>query len=109
MSSGKLSSRIDVYGKVKKANILNEKYYQDDKISSIWAEVIPQTGSMTNRSADTILTNVTHKIRVRYNAGKNIKASFFIMCKEKRYDIKFILNPYNKNEWLEIFCEEIIE
>lgn len=101
--------KIDIYDKVEYTNQLNEKAYDYQKIDSMWAEVIPQTGKLQNQSADTILANVSHKIRVRYAAGKNIKEDMYIKARDQRFDIKYILNPYFSNEWLEIFCEQVVE
>lgn len=104
-----LRHRIDVYGKIKTTNELGEVTYADGKIKTIWAQIIPQTGSLQKQQADTILSNVTHKIIVRYSAGKDITQDMYIMFGTHRFDIKYILNPYFSNESLEIFCEEKIE
>lgn len=109
MDPGKLKHRIDIYGRIKNTNELGEASYTDNIIKTIWAEIIPQTGSLQKQQADTILSNTTHKIRVRYTAGKDITQDMYIRFKGKRFDIKYILNPYFKNEILEIFVEEVIE
>lgn len=109
MNPGKLRHRIDIYGKVEYTNELNEKDHSYEKLKTIWAEIIPQTGKLQKQQADTILSNTTHKIRVRYIAGKDITQDMYIMFRGKRFDIKYILNPYFKNEILEIFVEEVIE
>ena len=51
---------------------------------------------------------VTTQIKVRYGAGKDITQDMWLVCKGHRFDIKYILDPYLKHEYLEIFCEEII-
>lgn len=109
MNPGELRHRIDIYGKTKTDNELRETSYTDGKIKTIWAAIIPQTGKLQKQQVDTILTNVTHKIIVRYEAGKDITQDMYIIFKGKRFDIKYILNPYFKNESLEIFVEEVIE
>lgn len=109
MNPGKLRHRIDVYGNKKVTNELDETSYQFSKIKSIWSAIIPQTGNLQKQQAETILANVTHKIVVRYSAGKDITNDMYFMFSGKRFDIKYILNPYFKNEILEIFCVEVIE
>lgn len=109
MSEVKYDKRIDHWGKVKFINELGEDDYKDESIKKIWASIVPQTGSLKKTQAETILTNTTHKIIVRYLSGKAIKESDFIMFRSRRYDIKFILNPYFKDEKLEIFCEQVLE
>ena len=101
--------KVDVYAKIEYTNALNEKAHKYDKFFSTWAQVIPQTGKLQSQAADTILANVSHKIKVRYAVGKNISEDMYIMARGKRFNIKYILNPYYSNEWLEIFCEQVIE
>lgn len=100
--------KVDVYGNVKTINELGETTYTFEKIKTIWAAVVPQTGKLQNQQAETILTNVTHKIIVRYNSGKSITKDMQIYFRGHRFEIKYILNPYFKNETLEIFCQELI-
>lgn len=104
----RLDKKIEIWGNVETTNELDEKDYIPGKIKTIWAEVIPQTGSLQRQQADTILSNVTQKVRVRYGAGKDITQDMWFIFKGHRFDIKYILNPYFSNEFLEIFCEEII-
>lgn len=115
VNTGKLRNRVKVYGKVEGTNELKHTVYNDALITSVWANVIPQTGKLQSQQANTILTNVTHKIEVRYNKvimdayqDENVKSSLHIKFRGHRFDVKYILNPYFKNETLEIFCEEVI-
>lgn len=108
--AGKLRHRIDVYGKVKYTNEQGRTAYKDGKIlERVPAEIIPQTGKLQSQQANTILANVTHKVIVRYHAGKNITNDMHIMYRGHRFDIRFILNPYFTDESLEIYVEEIVE
>jgi SPP1 family predicted phage head-tail adaptor len=108
MDVGKLRHKIDLWGMTEIENELLEIDFKEGKIKSIHAEIIPQTGSLSNRQGvDTILTNVTHKIIVRYNSGKDITESMWFIYRGHRFNIRFILNPYFSNEQLEIFCEEV--
>lgn len=100
--------RIEVHANMESRNKLNEKTFTFGKQRSIWAAIIPQTGSLQRQQADTILTNVTHKIIVRYSAGKDITKEMEIRYKNHRFSIKYILNPYFANETLEIFVEEVL-
>ncbi|MEK4715342.1 head-tail adaptor protein [Sporosarcina sp. FSL K6-5500] len=113
VNTGDLRNRIDIYANVKTTNELEETTYKFMKINTIWSSLIPQTGTLQKQQADTVLTNVTHKVIVRYSAGKNITKDMQIFFKDKnnvvhRYEIKYILNPYFANEKLEIFCQELI-
>lgn len=101
-----LNKRISVFGNVKYKNQLNEESQKYGIIKKIWAEVIPQTGALQRQQADTILTNVTHKIIVRYSAGHFITKEMKIHYREHIFEIKYVLNPYFANEYLEIFVQE---
>ncbi|MCI1593219.1 phage head closure protein [Heyndrickxia oleronia] len=114
MNIASLNKRIDVYDNVKYTNELDETAYRFEKLKTIWASIVPQTGSLQKQQADTILTNVTHKIIVRYESGKDISKDMQIQYNDKnnvvhRYEIKYILNPYFANEKLEIFCQELMD
>lgn len=109
MNPAKLRHKIDIFSNVKIENELSETSYSFQKIKSIWAEIIPQTATLQKQQAETILTNVTHKIIIRYSAGKDITKDMQIMFRGHRFEIKYILNPYFKNETLEIFCQELID
>lgn len=106
MNIGDLRHRIEIYGKTKIENELGETDSTFGKIKTIWAAIIPQTSKMQSGQANTILSNTTHKIIVRYDKG--ITQDMYIMFKGKRFDINYILNPYFKNETLEIFCSEVV-
>ncbi len=101
--------KIDIYGNIKSKNELGETSYSFGKIKTIWAAIVPQTGILQRQQADTILTNVTHKIIVRYSAGKDITKEMQIQFRDHRFEIKYILNPYFANEDLEIFCQELMD
>lgn len=106
--------KIDIYGKVESTNSLGEKTYNYEIIKSPMAEIIPQTGKMQKSQANTILTSVTHKIIIWYiselfdqTTGKP-KSDMYIMLGSRRFDIKYILDPYELHQKLEIFAEEVI-
>ncbi|MED3549963.1 phage head closure protein [Cytobacillus praedii] len=107
--TNKFKHKIDVLGNVATVNELNEKSFRFEKIKSIWSDIVPQTGSLQKQAADTILANVTHKIIVRYSAGKIITKDMQLHFRGHKFDINYILNPYFKNETLEIFCTEVIK
>ena len=108
MNINSLNKRIDIYGNTEMKNELNEVDLRPGKIKTIWASIIPQTGRLQRQQAETKLSNVTHKVIVRFEAGKDITQDMFIKYGEHRFDIKFILDPYFKHETLELFCEEVI-
>lgn len=106
--SNRFKHLVEIHGNKKYINELEETAYRYEKIKSIYAEIVPQAGSLQKQQADTILTNVTHKIVVRYSAGKDITKDMQVFFRGHRFEIKFILNPYFRNETLEIFCQELL-
>jgi SPP1 family predicted phage head-tail adaptor len=109
MNPGDLRHRIEILANQKAKNELEETIYKFLPVKKVWAAIIPQTGSLQKQVADTVLTNVTHKIIVRYNAGKDITKDMRIKYKDHEFEIKYVLNPYFKNETLEIFVQEVLK
>ncbi len=109
MNPGKLRHRIEIWGKKECTNTLEQTEYKDDAIKSVWAAIIPQTGRVLNAPADTILSNITHKIIMRYSAMPDLQPSMHFKHQGKRFDIEFILNPYERNEYLEVFARQVVE
>lgn len=103
-----LNKRIEVHGNVASENELGEKTFEFELLKKIWVAIIPQTGALQRQQADTILTHVTHKIIARYSAGKEITKEMKLYYKHHEFEIKYILNPYEANEFLEIFVQEVL-
>lgn len=103
-----LNKRIEIHGNIESENKLGEKTFKYGLKKKLWAAIIPQTGALQRQQAETILTNVTHKIIVRYSAGKDITKEMKIYYKQHIFEIKYILNPYESNEYLEIFVQEVL-
>lgn len=108
VNSGDFRNRIDVYENQRIIDELGSTTYEFVQINTLWASVVPQTGRLQRQQAETILTDVTHKIIVRHTAGKDITKDMRIHFRGHRFEIKFILNPYFKDETLEIFCQELL-
>lgn len=105
-----LNRKIELWhnGKATEKNELGQYDIVDTKLKDIWAGVIPQTGSLlSGRSADTALTETTHKIITRYRT--DIKPDMWFVYSGQRYNILYILDPYNNHERLEIFCKVVFD
>lgn len=107
-TTNNLKHRIEIHANIKSENDLGEDTFEFGPLKKLWAAIIPQTGALQRQQADTILTNVTHKIIVRYSAGKEITKEMKIYYKNHEFEIKYILNPYFSNEFLEIFVQEVL-
>lgn len=109
MNAGKLRGKVEVWQMVIFKNELNEDDYKPVMVKDFWAEIVPQTGNLQRQQGiETILSRVTHKINARYMAARDVTDSMWFQYRGHRFDIRFILNPYFRNETLEFFCEEVI-
>ena len=108
LNPGTLNRKIEIHGKIEYENAAGETAIKHGLLKTIWAQVMPQTAVLQKQQADTILTNVTHKIVVRYNAAKDVTKDMRIKYKGHEFEIRYILNPYFNNETLEIFVQEVL-
>lgn len=76
----------------------------DTEVCRVWCSVVPQTGSLLHgRAAETDLARTTHKIVIRYRPG--ITAAMWVAVGGARYDILYVMDPFQRHETLELFCE----
>ncbi|BEP28811.1 head-tail adaptor protein [Helicovermis profundi] len=107
MNPGKLRHKIEVWKNVASENELLEESIEEALVKKISSQIIPMTGMIKNEQGDTKISGTTHKIRTRYSAGKFIKPDMWFKYKNSKYEIKYILNPFESNRTLEFFCEVI--
>ncbi|MCB4946037.1 phage head closure protein, partial [Streptococcus mutans] len=87
INSGDLRHRVAVVENVEYINELGETANRFEEIYTLWASVVPQTGKLQRQQAETMLTNVTHKVVVRYTAGKDITKDMQLVYKDHRFAI----------------------
>lgn len=109
VEAGKLNHKVYVWGKVEYTNALGKTDTRDDMLKHIWCNIIPQTNNMQKRPADTMLVNCTHKIICRYASAKMIKNDMHLMYKGRRFDIKYVSDPYFDDTQIDIWVEELVE
>lgn len=107
--SSRLRNRIDVYGKIEFENELGEKDYRYDKIKSIWAEIIPGTGSVQTSEGNTTYADVSHKIVIRSNAIAKLTNDMYFIYQNQRYNIKYFNPNYKYRDSIEILCSLVVE
>lgn len=106
--SSMLNRKVEFWqhGKSETPNRLGQYEKTENRVCTKWANITPQTGSLLNgRTAETVLTKTTHKITIRYD--KTITSDMWVMCNDVRYDIIYILDPYEDHERMEIFTEVV--
>ena len=107
--SSMLNTQVEVWHntKAQEKNELGQYPVIPQRFCTAWACIIPQTGSLlSGRSADTALTKTTHKIVMNYR--DDLTADMWIMYKNQRYNIIYILDPYNDRQRLEVFAEVLL-
>lgn len=101
-----LNKRVEIWHRVASdtRNELGQKPVEDRLFDTVYAGIIPQTGSLlTGRTADTDLSRTTHKVIMRYRA--DLSPDMWIIVEKVRYDILYIMDPFLNHERLEVFCE----
>ena len=106
--SSKLTSKgtIKVMGPGEEKNETGQYPAVEKTVATVWCQVAPQTGSLlTGRPGETVLARTTHKVILRYRRDIEITPDMWVEVEGEKYDILYILDPYLKHVWLELFCE----
>lgn len=103
--SSRLRHKVSIYhrGTATEPNELGVYPITDVEVGKVWCNIIPQSGGLLNgRLGDTILTRTTHKFIMRPNKYV-MDNSYWLVYKGQRYDILYVQNPFEENEYLEVF------
>ena len=73
------------------------------KVVTVRAAIDPLSGSETLRAMQ-LQAKISHRITIRYRSG--ITAAMRILFGARTMNIRAILNPGERNRWLEIMAEE---
>lgn len=71
--------------------------------SKIHASIIPSRGSEVLENGK-ITEKIPYKIIIRYRPDVN--SHYTVKYKNRTFDIKAVVNPFESNETLELYCEE---
>jgi SPP1 family predicted phage head-tail adaptor len=102
-----LNKRVDIWKRQEIQNELGQTAYTDFYVRTVWAQIIDQTGSMVFQQTETILTDVSHQVTMRYKSATDIAPGDFLKYEGKRYDIKYVTNPYESNWMIVLYCQEV--
>lgn len=102
--SRRLNCKIDVYGKVKIENELDEVDFDYDKIKSVWCEIKPTTGSIKIVTGDIIQIDMKYKITIRSNSIKDLKNDMYFMYKNQKYNIDYSIPNFKYKDSIEVYC-----
>lgn len=105
----RLRHKIDVFSKVESKTEFGEVNYDYEKVSSVWAEIVPTTGKENTVKGDSIQVSVTHKITVRNGAIKEPRNDMYFIFKGQKYEVLYFMPHYRRNDLIEFYCKLIIE
>ena len=100
MDPGKLNKRITF-----QLQDLDSEDEEWEDIATTWANINPISGK-EYYSAETINSDLTHKIRLRYRRG--ITPDMRILYNGRIFYIVSVINEYEKNTMLRLMCRELI-
>jgi SPP1 family predicted phage head-tail adaptor len=72
-------------------------------VARAWAHIEPLRGREALASMK-LESRITHRITLRYRAG--ISAAMRVAFKGRYFNIRAVINPEERNEILELLCEE---
>ena len=105
--ASKLNNRTQLWKYEKPASKVGKKKVPTLVKNPLWADIIPLSGSTSKGQADNEQNTTKFKISIRKT--NLVKSDMWIMYKDQRYDIKYILPDFNSNKFLELYCELEIE
>lgn len=100
MDPGKLNHRITFQIQ----NLDSEEEEWNDIVTT-WASINPISGREYYQ-AETINSDLTHKVRLRYRKG--ITPDMRILYKDRIFNIVSVINEYEKNTMFQLMCRELI-
>lgn len=110
MNRGELRHPIEIWENTNsgKTNRLGEEPEKPEIVATVFAKIEFRGGGLlTGRAADSVLSKTTQKFTYAYNAYPNLLADKnWIEYKGKKYDILYILNEGERDEYLQVFTEE---
>ena len=72
-------------------------------VDSVWAAIWPVSANETVAANATTMV-ISHRIRIRYRSV--LKPSWRIKFGARYFAIVSIINPNERNEWLDLLCKE---
>lgn len=103
---GSLDKRITFIGYNEEENEIGQTVLVKKEIKTVWARVETARGR-EYYEAQKIRNENSYKFITRFYA--DVTEDMLIKFKERIFEIKNIINPYMKNEMLEIMCIEKVK
>lgn len=101
---GNLNKRITVQYETRVADGMGGFNTTWTDLADVWAAIWPVSAKETISSMQNVM-EISHRIRVRYRS--TILPSYRIKFGTRYFNIVSIINPNEKNEWMDILAKEI--
>lgn len=72
-------------------------------VATVWARIEPRKGAERLRAMQ-VQDTVNHRVTIRYRAG--VTAAMRLVFGTRVFDIRAVINPDERDRWLELMCEE---
>nr|DAS71220.1 MAG TPA: Putative head tail adaptor [Caudoviricetes sp.] len=113
MNRGELRHPIEIWENkiTETTNRVGEEKEAPELVATVFAKLEFRGGGLlTGRAADSVLSKTTQKFTYAYNAYPDLLADKnWIEYRGKKYDILYILNEGERDEYLQVFTEERAE
>jgi len=105
MPIGDLNKLVSIIGTTRISDGMGGFTQTDSTIASeIWAAIWPVNASEQVQAMSTTMT-ISHRIRIRYRSV--LRSSWRIKFGLRYFNIVSIINPNERNEYLEMMCKEV--
>ena len=105
MDSGKLNKRITLQYATKVPDGMGSFTVTWADAATVWAAIWPMTGSEAVQSMQSDMV-ITTRIRIRYRSV--LRPDWRISYGGRYFNIASIINPSERNEWLDLMCREAV-
>jgi len=105
MRSGSLRHKITIQYPTKVTDDMGGSTVTWNDWDTVWAAIWPLRGA-ERLQAQQLEMSITNRIRMRYRRG--LKPSWRIVFGNKTYNIQSIINPNERNIYLDLMCEEVV-
>lgn len=100
---GQLNKRVTIQYKTRVSDDMGGFTTTWNDLATVWARIRP-TGArelIQGMQPDIV---VTHVVRIRHR--DHFRGDYRLKFGQRYFDIKSIINPEEKNEWLDLVCKE---
>lgn len=103
MRAGDLNKRIEIQAPTRAGDGMGGFAETYSTICTVWAALWPTSASEMVKSMQQTM-EISHRIRIRYRSA--LRSSWRIKFENRYFNVVSIINPNERNEWLDLMCKE---